>query len=513
MLRFSFSHKHYLRFVRNKAGRSGGLPTTHRHYPVWDKLRQTNLELAQPLLAELYVPGQGRPARFPVCMLRSCLAMMACGETSFDEWVALMRDDPFHALISGFDPADVPGVGTFYDFQNRLLQRPAQGRTTAQRPHYQREQQDKAPAQQDKNNLQPHQGIVKRLADRILARTEQPAPLAAVLEGWADFSALPRWERPLQAIFFTCFVAHSVDLKLIDLAQLNVAGDGTKLSTWAKARGHKLCDCDNRGKSGDQHCRCHRAYHDPLARWGWDSYRRCWVYGHTLYELTAYSLKHTCQLPLLITLADCNRHDSVLGLVSLYRTRQTFGLTLQTASLDKAHDALAFYRLATEQWQMAMVIPLNERNKDNCTYVAPLRLEQGTPICPADKPMIRWGFCPDRMRIKWRCPLAAAKKNDPLCSCPFFDNGCSGSAYGRVIYTYPKANYRLHTLIPRDSDLWQYHRDARSCAERSVKRKKYDFHLLQTKTAGRDRWFFRAILAAMCQHIDAWLIHSTDQLS
>jgi hypothetical protein len=77
---------------------------------------------------------------------------------------------------------------------------------------------------------------------------------------------------------------------------------------------------------------------------------------------------------------------------------------------------------------------------------------------------------------------------------------------------YPKDNYRLHPLIARNSDLWQCHQDARSCAERSVKRKKYDFQLLQTKTAGRDRWFFRVILAAMCQHIDAWLHHTADRL-
>lgn len=251
MLLFPFSHKQYLRFVQHRAGRSGGLPTGHRHYQIWGKLRQTNLDLAQPLLASLYAPDQGRPARSPVCMLRSCLAMMACGETSFDEWVALMRDDPFHALISGFDPEDVPGVGTFYDFQNRLLQRTEQGRTTAQRPHYHRETQDKSSEQQDKNNLQPHQGIVKRLADRIGARREQPTPLAAVLDGFGDFSALPKWEQSLQAIFFACFVARSVELKLIDPNQLHVAGDGTKLATWANAHGHKLCTCDNQGqKSG-----------------------------------------------------------------------------------------------------------------------------------------------------------------------------------------------------------------------------------------------------------------------
>jgi hypothetical protein len=108
--------------------------------------------------------------------------------------------------------------------------------------------------------------------------------------------------------------------------------------------------------------------------------------------------------------------------------------------------------------------------------------------------------------------LAAAKKTPELTACPHFGQACSGSPYGRVIYTYPQENYRLHTLIPRDSDLWQLHKDRRSCAERSVKRKKLDFRLLQTRTAGRQRWFFRLILAAMCQHIDAWLTHAAHRL-
>jgi hypothetical protein len=404
-------------------------------------------------------------------------------------------------------------VGTFYDFQDRLLQRPRQPRTTQRRPYRRRNQRDKADHHKDKNDLRPHRDIVNRLADRILARPFQPTPLPALLEGYGDFSALPLWERTLQPLFYTCFVARSVDLKLIDLDNLHVAGDGSKLPTWANPHGRKLCDCDNRGKKPEDHCPCHRAYNDPLALWGWDSYRKCWVYGHSFYELTAYCLQHRCQLPLVLSMADCNRHDSVHGLATLYRGCEIFGLPIQTASLDAAHDALGLFRLATQRWHMALVVPINQRNQDKLRYAGPLCLQEGVPLCPAGKPMTRWGFCPDRLRIKWRCPLAAAKKTPPLTTCPYFGNGCSHSPYGRVIYTYPQENYRLHTLIPRGSDLWQCHQDARSCAERSVKRKKYDFHLLQTRTAGRDRWFFRVMLAAMCQHIDAWLIHAADRLS
>jgi hypothetical protein len=508
-----FPHKQYVRFVRNRASCYGGLRTNHRHFQVWRKLRATNLNAAYPILASLYSAQRGRMARHPVCMFRSCLAMMLCGVTSFDVWVQMMRDDPFYALISGFQPDDVPGVGSFYDFQDHLLQHQRRARTTPRRPYRRRNQRDKADQHKDKNDLRPHQNIINRLADRLLARPFQPTPLAAVLQGYGDFSALPIWQHILQPIFYACFVARSVDLKLIDLDDLHVAGDGSKLPTWANPHGKKLCACDNQDKKHDKRCRCHRAYRDPLALWGWDNYRECWVYGHSFYELTAYNLQHSCQLPIVVSMVDCNRHDSVHGLATLYQGCETFGLPIQTASLDAAHDALGFFRLVTQRWHMALVIPLNQRNKDNLQYAGPLRLQDGHPICPANQPMTCWGFCPDRLRIKWRCPLAAARHTPDPATCPHFGNDCSGSPYGRVVYTYPQHNYRLHTLIPRDSDLWLAHKDARSCAERSVKRKKLDFNLLQTRTAGRDRWFFRLMLAAMCQHIDAWLIHAAHRLN
>ena len=106
MLAKLFRHKQYVRFVRNRAGRYGGLRGEHRDYEVWQKLSATNLDRAIPLLARLYVAGWGRPARDPGAMLRSCLAMMLCGESSFEGWVDQMRDEPFYALISGFEPSD-----------------------------------------------------------------------------------------------------------------------------------------------------------------------------------------------------------------------------------------------------------------------------------------------------------------------------------------------------------------------------------------------------------------------
>ena len=200
--------------------------------------------------------------------------------------------------------------------------------------------------------------IINRLADRIQARDLQPADLTAILQGKGDLSAFPTYERILQPVFYACFVSRSIDLNLIDLENLYVAGDGSKLPTWANPRGKKLCHCDNRGKKPQEHCNCDRAYRDPLALWGWDSYRECWVYGYSIYELTAYSFRHSCQLPLVVSVADCNRHDSVHALATLYHAREIFGFPIQVASLDAAHDALGLFRVATNRWHMALVVPI-----------------------------------------------------------------------------------------------------------------------------------------------------------
>lgn len=495
MLKPSRSHQDYISFVRRKLVEDKVLQPV-RHLPAMKKLLLLDLAPAIPILATLYAKG-GRPATPPEELLRSFIAMMLCDVTSIDIWVERMRERPFYAIISGFDPQQVPGVGTFYDFMDRLLGLDEKKIKHLYRPSRRRQQTKKdKQASKDKNRDTPkHQGIVARLAEHFLRQTTLPPS-----EGDSNPNKFSRAEHIIQAIFYTCVVSHSIALGLIDLKQLFVAGDGSKLRTWANPYGHKRCKCDNKGKKPEEWCDCERYYRDPLARWGYDSYHDCWVYGHTYYELTAYSFGQTSELPLLILMADNHRHDSVLSLFAMHYARDRLGFPIRVASFDKASDALGFYRLAYERWQTAVVIPLNERNAQHFTYAPPIAItEKGTPLCANGRPMVYWGYCPDRQRLKWRCPAKAGRKADRLQPC-----SCSSSAYGRVVYTYPRRNYRLFTPIPRDTELWRQHYDHHGCVERSHKRKKYDFLLNQTRTAGRERWFLRVMLAAICQHLDAW---------
>ena len=375
------THREYLDFVQTRRV-AGEIKVPHDATALWCKFRHTDLATAYPILARLYVADQGRPARPPDDLLRAWLLMLECHITSVDIWVHRLQEQPFYAVLCGFEPDDVPGVGTFYDFQDRLLQCAESVLDRDCVPRRRSDARKKSGALRDKNNTAPHAQILERLAERVLTRPAQPV----VFGQWrTNLAVLPAYQRPLKEVFYTVFVATSVTKGLIDLTDLHVAGDGTHLETWANAHGHKLCTCDNAAKSRADHCTCARRFHDPQASWGWDSYRERYVYGHGLYELTAYSLRHPCQLPLVITVLDNHRHDSVAYLAAMHEAVDLLGFRIQTASLDKAHDALALYRLGTEHWHLDSVIPLNARNTDHVQFAPPLRLtEDGIPICLAE---------------------------------------------------------------------------------------------------------------------------------
>ena len=63
-----------------------------------------------------YYSKYGPAPRPASCMLRSLLLAMICKVTSID----ILHTQPLYAIISVFEPDNVPGVGTFYDFINRL---------------------------------------------------------------------------------------------------------------------------------------------------------------------------------------------------------------------------------------------------------------------------------------------------------------------------------------------------------------------------------------------------------
>ena len=89
---------------------------------TWDIVeRFWNLDLSftDTFMADKYSKFGPAP-RTPSSMQRSYLLSIDFKVTSLTEFAAQLKMNPLYAILSGFEPSNTPGVGTFYNFINRL---------------------------------------------------------------------------------------------------------------------------------------------------------------------------------------------------------------------------------------------------------------------------------------------------------------------------------------------------------------------------------------------------------
>lgn len=399
-------------------------------------------------------------------ILRSLALMVHFKEESIDAWVLRLRSDDLLAVICGFVPGRIPGVGTFYDLLDRFW--------LGEKPCRIRKARKKRTKPADGEKLPPkHPGVVERLVARLL-------------EGRA-FTC--REESVLHQILAISVVRPSLKLGLLgDPKDMTIAGDGSIYETGGSPHGKKICKCEER-------CDCKRRFSDPEADWGWDSYRKVWVYGHTGYDITAAGSKY--DLPIYIGMGQASRHDSVMALRCLDDLRRLYpDLKFTRFVADAAHDAYPIYELLNF-WQIEPFIELNKRrgSKPSREKID----DRGVPICARGERMVYWGYSKKRNRIKWRCPLACGRVQE--CSCR---DSCSSSSYGRVFYTKPNTDLRLFTRTVRGSKAWKEVYKRRTTTERSIKRKKIDYRMEYTRVCSKRRRLWLLTLGAINQHLDAW---------
>jgi hypothetical protein len=117
------SHETYQTSVleRLREHYSGGIFTVaNKDWPLVAKFWRTDLSYVTTLLQDDYA-AKGPQPRDPASMLRSyLLCLMTKPEMGITEWINEMQRIPYYAILSGFEPGHFPGVGTFYDFFNRL---------------------------------------------------------------------------------------------------------------------------------------------------------------------------------------------------------------------------------------------------------------------------------------------------------------------------------------------------------------------------------------------------------
>lgn len=444
---------------------------------IWTLMNQFyHLDLSQTfsIVIECY-SAKGPLPRNPITLLRSYLLMIKTGETSVTRWVSTLRINPMYAIISGFPPGDLPGIGTFYDFFDRCWL-------------------------SDSNNFHSHERVPRRKVPKGKKSGEKtPIDTTSVSETlFAFFERHPvKSSNPFGLIFTLYqqqFLNRSHQEGLIDLNHLSLAGDGTPIVTASRLRRTLLCDCNSKDR---KRCNCKRHFSQPDTDIGWDSYRERYFSGYHLYMFVASDSDN--DLPIFPLLQPASRHDLPSFIQSFFTMKAWLPeASIQRILLDSAHDAMPVYNFCDSQ-DISAFIDLNPRGLGKFRYKDSFTIGfDGIPVCQEGHKMKPDGHEPTKYRVKYRCPKFSRTKG---CYC---GNPCSDAAYGRKVNVLTKDNPRIFCIPSRDSKEWHDVYKQRTSVERSNKREKNDYKLEAGKHRSSKMWYCRLYAILMLQHLDAW---------
>lgn len=446
---------------------------------TWDIIERfwsLDLSYTDELLRSKYSVFGPKP-RTPSCMQRSYLLSIDFKVYSLTDWAAQLKINPLYAILSGFQFGNTPGVGTFYDFLDRLWDSDSPDLS----PHVHPVKKKKVKKPKQKGTKA--ESIEKISVDQLLKQLES-----------GSFSIDDQPYSSLFKIYNKEFLSQSVERGLIDTSDLSIAGDGTPFVTSARERKHRVCNCSDKGITD---CDCDRYFSQPDCDIGWDSSRDRFYHGYDLYMLVAANSES--DLPIFPLLNPASKHDSH-GFLEAYFRMINFLPDYHVSKwlLDSAHDAMAYYIYCRKN-HIQPFIDLNEKRGIKVKYKDDFTIgKDGVPVCKAGRKMNYDGSEPSKARLKSRCPLASRKYG---CSCP---SPCSDSKYGRTVHLAMKDNPRLINFPPRDSEEWKLEYNARTSAERSNKREKIDFNLESGRHRSTKMWYCRLYHILMLQHLDAW---------
>jgi len=496
MLTVKFSHNQYQDFVQDFLNRffilSGQQVTIFTKSDLILKLWITDLTGIAFLLKSRYSKStKGAPPKDPVALFRSLILMSLSGETSISNWVDTLKSEPFFAILSGFLPAcfftiavkeppadSLPGIGTFYDFMDRLIRKDRILYKSKLRKFKSK------PKKKQKKNVKLNSsksGVVERLVKRVLKYNNSKLP--------------DTLEASLNGILKDLFVSPSLSMGILgDPFKFNVAADGTCMPTQSSPYGKKVCNC--KLKPGER-CSCPRKFSDPTASWGWDSYNEQYFYGDTFHCFTASDSFYS--LPIHIKCVTGERHDSVTAVYELKELIDLYPeIKFNSGAFDSAYDASAFY-LLNLHYGISPIIDLNSRSaKPSSNKEFVVLSDKGIPyglIC--NHKFRNWGLMSASFRRKWLFPIQCDNCN----KCPMHSS--------KTYYTKTLDNPRFFTPILRDSKEWKHHYKRRSTTERFWDRINNDYHSETAIVFSRERRIVRVFLASFCCYIDAWFKESS----
>lgn len=480
-------------------------------------------EILNPTYAET-----GRPAKWAAqSMLRSMLLSIEMGVPSITKWCARLHIDPYCRTLSGFDPDNgdkVPGVGTFYDFANRLW-----ASTKADiNEHYftPKERKRKVKAPKDPNDPDRKADPVEKIAlEELIRQLKGEDP-----KNNAPYARLFR-------IFRKIFLQGSIDRKLVDLLHLKIAGDGTPVVTAARQRSY-LSDPTEPDDPFHPDENKVRYYSQPDCDYGYDSHRHKYYYGYSLYMLTEVGSRQC--LPIFPLLGPASEHDSY-AFARAFHGLQSFlpEAHVEEVLMDSAHDVNAYYKLFHNKG-ISAYIDLNPRGrkkkadkgskskkdktgnsgaesaddnsddarKDTAAEPKPTPADDdkgkgkdGVPVCQANLRMKYDGSDKKTGFLKFRCPMMGP---DGKCQCQHL---CSTSDYGHVVKVKKDSSLRYYGdeyTPPRMSRAWKQEYKKRSDGERCNQYIKNDQHLEAGHHRSTMMWTIRLFLCMMLRHLRAW---------
>lgn len=144
-------------------------------WPLVAKFWMTDLSYITTMLQDCY-DAKGPEPRDPASMLRSYLLfLMTKPEIGVTKWINEMKRIPYYAILSGFEPGNIPGVGTFYDFFQRLWTtsgnnlKPKKQKRGKRKPKKGKKKGEKAPTTTS--------GKVKRLVEWVIRHATKKSDL------------------------------------------------------------------------------------------------------------------------------------------------------------------------------------------------------------------------------------------------------------------------------------------------------------------------------------------------
>ena len=489
MLTYWQSHQEYKAFLHQA---KVYFDTSQRHklfnlFGIREKLISLNLDPVMKYISSYY-SEEGRPAQNQPQIFRSFILyaflrsekLISCGLT---KWVnTILPLDPVYCALIGCSANDLPPLGSYYDFMNRLWlmkDRSRYSRTKTFSASKNKKKPEKPSGKGQKAS--DHNGITKKLVPYLI--------------GGGDIRF--NFESALQDILLIAAVRPSIRKGLVPSEPLTISGDGTCVHTHASCFGHRRHACPYHDACPDV-TNCPKHYSDPDAAFGWDSDINDHYFGYTLYNISVHNPDAHVDLPLLVRYTEARRHDSVNGIVALHELRKHApDMSPRNVCLDSANDNYPTYELL-KHWNMNPLIDLNKRSGRPGSVPERISIDvDGTPLCNAGHRMVFWGYDRCKHATKWRSPCVLGK-------CSQCEHPCSESPYGRTVYTKPEWDIRLYTPIPRGTREWKNVYNDRTSTERINNRILNDYGLHAMRIHGKDHYSFFTMIICICIHLDAW---------